>query len=273
LISTMFGVYGGPLAEDENALAALENAAWAISRTEKLGQLEFRTVKAKIHSEGGWAADATRAATFVKPLAADDEALLLDIPRKQRAVVRKSLKAGLTCSWDKDIDTFYRLYAVSVRNLGTPVFPKKMFSLFIEQFGEDVSVQVIRAPSGEAVASLLSFYHGKTVLPYYAGGTAEARRYGAHDFMYYRLMTNAVERGYNIFDFGRSKEGTGPFKFKKNWGFSPTFLEYETKTAAGFAKADISPTNKKFELMVKLWKKLPLPVANFIGPFLSRHLG
>ena len=273
LISTMFGVYGGPLADDADVLAALESAAWGIANSEDLGQLKFRTVKAQHHSESGWVADTARAATFIKPLAADDDALLLDIPRKQHAVVRKSLKSELTCTWETDVDTFYQLYSVSVRNLGTPVFPKKMFVMFLEEFGEDVSVQVIRTPSGEPVASLLSFYHGQTVLPYYAGGTTEARRYGAHDFMYYKLMCRAVGQGYSLFDFGRSKDGTGPFKFKRNWGFTPTFLEYETKTAAGVEKKDVSPTNKKFELMVTVWKKLPLPVANFIGPFLSRHLG
>lgn len=272
-LSTMFGVYGGALADDETAYSALDEAAW--QRLTELGvdTLEYRSMRARHRDTEDWMVDDTSAATFQRPLSDKEDQILLDIPRKQRAVVRKSLKNGLVCSWDKDLETFYALYAESVRNLGTPVFPKKLFESFLEEFPDETEIQIILNPDGKPVASLMSFYHGETVLPYYAGGSPDARRYGAHDFMYYQLMLRAAAKGIKVFDFGRSKVGTGPYKFKKNWGFSPTELQYETRVRAGCKKPDLSPTNKKFELMVKVWKKLPLPVANMFGPSIARHLG
>jgi len=272
LISTMFAVYGGPLADNESGYEALEEAAWELTCMLGVPSLEYRTVHALCGTKGSWVVD-KGASTFRKKLKNAPEDILLDIPRKQRAVVRKSLKLGLTCRWEKDIDTFYALYAESVRNLGTPVFPKQLFSEFVSEFGDSVEIQVIYAPDGTAIASLMSFYHKNWVLPYYAGGSSLARKYSAHDFMYYKLMVHAAERGATSFDFGRSKNGTGPYKFKKNWGFDPTPLEYQSRLIEGASKADLNPANKKFELMVKIWKKLPLPIANFIGPSIARHLG
>lgn len=273
LISSMFAVYGGVLASSEAAYAALDEAAWAIAAAENIDALTYRSVEARHEDRDGWTVDADSSATFQRELADNPESILLSIPRKQRAVVRKSLKAGLHCDWGSDLETFYSLYAESVRNLGTPVFSKKLFRGFLDVFQDDVEVQVIRTPEGQPVASLMSFYFTDYVLPYYAGGNREARKYGAHDFMYYQLMVRAAARGAKLFDFGRSKVGSGPYKFKKNWGFEPTLLQYETRLADGAEPQDLSPNNKKFVAMVNLWKKLPLPVANFLGPSIARHLG
>ncbi len=269
--SMMFAVYGGPLADDEEALTALNEAAWGIAKEAGSSSLEYKTVQGSDSAE--WCIEENVAATFLKPLAGDADTILLDIPRKQRAVVRKTLKSGLTCKWEHNLDGFYALYAESVRNLGTPVFPKKLFAKFIEVFKSDLEIQIISSPDGKPVASLMSFYYKDHVLPYYAGGSLDARKYGAHDYMYYQLMVRASERGRKIFDFGRSKVGTGPYKFKKNWGFEPTQLQYQYKLAEGAEKPSINPQNKKFELLVRIWKKLPLPVANLLGPSLARHLG
>ncbi len=272
-ISTMFAVYGGPLANCNAVLKLLNERAWKITQANNIASLEYKTIKRTSLDNDAWHVAENEAATFYKVLKETPEDILLDIPRKQRAVVRKTLKNNITCSWERDLDTFYKLYAMSVRNLGTPVFPKKLFKAFLEVFSDDVTIQIIKSPDGEAIASLMSFYHKDHVLPYYAGGNNKARTYGAHDFMYYELMLHAFKRGCRVFDFGRSKVGTGPYKFKKNWGFEPTPLEYQYKVAEGMEKVNLNPQNKKFEMLVKIWKKLPLPIANVIGPVLSRHLG
>ena len=269
----MFAVYGGALASSDEAYDALDSAAWQYCKSKNLDSVSYKTVKARHKEIEGWVVDCETSATFIKKLPTSSEDILLSIPRKQRAVVRKSLKNGLVCDWNKDIDAFYHLHAVSVRNLGTPVFPKSIFQAFCNVFGDDVDIQVIYTSQGEAVASLMSFYYGDVVLPYYAGGNAKARQYGAHDFMYYQLMLRAAERGVCVFDFGRSKSGSGPYKFKKNWGFEPLALEYESRLEKGAKETNLSPTNKKFALMIQTWKRLPLPIANLVGPLLSRPLG
>jgi FemAB-related protein (PEP-CTERM system-associated) len=121
---------------------------------------------------------------------------------------------------------------------------------------------------------VLNFHFREEVLPYYGGGTAEAREVSANDFMYWEVMRRAGrERGAKSFDFGRSKAGTGAFAYKRNWGFEETPLHYCYKLAEGAKIPDNNPNNPKYKLFIALWKKLPLPVANILGPPLVRGLG
>ena len=148
-------------------------------------------------------------------------------------------------------------------------------SRVVSQFREvaaaiDSDVLTVRH-RGRAVASVLSLYCQGTVYPYWGGGTAAARALRANDRMYFALMNHARERGCTRFDFGRSKAGTGAAAFKKNWGFEPVPRLY-AKRSEGPAR-EVNPLNPKYALMVQSWKKLPLPVANLVGPWLSRGLG
>jgi hypothetical protein len=121
------------------------------------------------------------------------------------------------------------------------------------------------------VASVLSLYWRGTVYPYWGGGTHAARGLRANDRMYFALMAHARARGCTRFDFGRSKVGTGAAAFKKNWGFAGEPLSYASWSAG--TKREVNPLNPKYALMVRAWQRLPLPVANLIGPWISRGLG
>jgi FemAB-related protein (PEP-CTERM system-associated) len=159
-----------------------------------------------------------------------------------------------------------------VRNLGTPVFPRALFADVLDAFGDDADVLTVRK-DGMPLASVLSVYHCQTVMPYWGGGTAAARTWRANDMMYFALMRHARERGCTAFDFGRSKTGTGPAAFKRNWGFEGVPLAYASRTAEGQAKRSINPLDPKYSLQVRLWQRLPLAVANRIGPLIARGLG
>ncbi len=272
LISNMFCVYGGALAADNTVAVSLYERAWNFAQNHQLPVLELRADVPESVKDANWNT-ATGSATFTKQLATTDDEQLLAIPRKQRAVVRKSLKNNLTTNWVGDVDTFYDLYARSVLALGTPVFPKKLFAALVSVFGDAVQVQLTLGPNGQSVASLMSFYFNQTVMPYYAGGSALVRQLGAHDYMYYNLMLHARERGCSTFDFGRSKVDSGPYKFKKNWGFEPTPLYYCSRLAPGAEQPNLSQQSGPFAAMSKVWKKLPLGVSKILGPPLARHLG
>lgn len=155
-----------------------------------------------------------------------------------------------------------------MRNLGTPVFPRALFREVVARMDADVLTVRHR---GESVASVLSLYWQGTVYPYWGGGTAAARGLRANDRMYFALMAHARARGCTRFDFGRSKVGTGAAAFKKNWGFAGEPLAYAS-WSEGERRA-VNPLNPKYALMVKTWAKLPLPVANALGPWISRGLG
>ena len=267
MVSSGFAVGGGILADDDATGEALAAAAWEFAQTRVCPTLELRGG----YLPRGWTRDSTTYLNFARPLAADDEAELAAIPRKQRAEVRRALSFDLTTDIG-DRDAHYHVYATSVRNLGTPVFPRALFEQVLDAFGDDADILTVRT-DGVPLASVLSLYHRRVVMPYWGGGTADARTWRANDLMYYALMNHARARGCTRFDFGRSKAGTGAAAFKRNWGFEGVSLAYASRTAGGAAKRRVNPLDPKYSLQVRLWSKLPLSVANRIGPMISRGLG
>jgi FemAB-related protein (PEP-CTERM system-associated) len=269
LVSTPFCVYGGPLASDPETASALAAHAEALRRQTGASAVEFRH---RDPVDSTWLMRSDLYVTFRKPISASDEANLKAIPRKQRAMVRKGLQQGLVSVADQDADTLHRIYAESVRNLGTPVFARRYFRILLSVFRDCTDVVTV-TDSGIPVASVLNFYFRDEVLPYYGGGTLAARRVAGNDFMYWEVMRRAAARGCRLFDFGRSKVGTGAFAFKHNWGFEPAPLHYRFSLAAGATIPDHNPLNPKYRLFIAAWKRLPLPVANLVGPPIVRGLG
>ena len=268
LVALPFCVYGGIAASSERARVALDAEADRLAQQLGVSHLEYRSIDAK-HPD--WAHKELYV-TFRKPIDPDPEKNMLAIPRKQRAMVRKGIKAELTGHLDDDIERFFTAYSTSVHRLGTPVFSKRYFAILREVFGRDCEVLTIT--QGERlIASVLSFYFRDEVLPYYGGGTDLARDVAGNDFMYWDLMRRACERGLRIFDYGRSKLGTGSYDFKKNWGFEPAPLSYEYKLYGNAQVPDHNPLNPKYRLFIETWKKLPLGVANLIGPHVVKNLG
>jgi FemAB-related protein (PEP-CTERM system-associated) len=276
LMSLPFCVYGGPLAVDAASGEALLDHAAGVLASSKAAVLELRglapVADAWLTDPAQWPTRENLYATFRKPITVSDEANLKAIPRKQRAVVRKGIERGLTAAIGTDVTILHRIYAESVRNLGTPVFPRKWFAALTHAFAGDADVVTI-ADAGVPVASVLSFHWRDEVLPYYGGGIARARTCHANDFMYWEVMRNAAARGARLFDFGRSKHGTGAFAFTRNWGFEPRPLTYRFRLRPGAEIPDHNPLNPKYRLMIAAWKRLPLPVAGLLGPHLVRGVG
>ena len=269
LISAPFCVYGGALAADAETMAALE--AYATDLLGKTGAtaLEFRD---RERVESDWVERPDLYVTFRKAIEADHERNMKAIPRKQRAMVRKAISNNLTSVADQDVRVLHRVYAESVRNLGTPVFSRRYFAILAEVFRD--CCDVVTVLNGETpIASVLNFYFRDEVLPYYGGGSAAARQLAGNDFMYWEVMRRGADRGCRLFDFGRSKIGTGAHAFKHNWGFVPEKLNYRFRLAPGASIPDNNPNNPKYKLFIAAWKRLPLPVANLLGPHLVRGLG
>lgn len=268
LVSTPFCVYGGSLADSAEVVEALDAEAQRLAAALCVDYLELR-YREPCHRD--WLAKDLYV-TFRKEIAPDAETNLNAIPRKQRAMVRKGIAAGLSGRIDEDVNTVHRLYAESVRNLGTPVFSYRYFRVLKEVFADACECLVVEH-DGRPVAGVLSFYFRDEVLPYYGGGGQAARALKANDFMYWELMRRAGERGVRIFDFGRSKRDTGSYHFKCNWGFEPVPLSYEIQLCQAATLPDLSPMNPKYRIFIALWKRLPVPVSRLLGPLISRNLG
>lgn len=274
LASSGFAVGGGLLLNSDAAAPAAFAAVEELAARRACPTIELRGGTMPDGREG-WLLRSDAHCGFVATLAEGDEALLLAIPRKQRAEVRKGLEADLTVevgAADADRRAHYGVYAESVRNLGTPVFPRGLFDAVLDEFAGGADILTVRH-HGRPVASVLSFYHRGAVLPYWGGGTREARSLRANDRMYFELMRHAVARGCDRFDFGRSKTGSGAYHFKRNWGFTPEPLTYAVWTAPGAPVRDANPNSSGNAALASLWRRLPLVLANRLGPLIARGLG
>jgi FemAB-related protein (PEP-CTERM system-associated) len=269
LISTPFCVYGGIAASTEEARMALDRAAQDLADKLGVGHLEYRDRDVSSHPE--WPGTGLYV-SFRKALEPEVEKNLQAIPRKQRAMVRKGIKAGLKSEIDTEARRFYQAYSESVHRLGTPVFSRRYFDLLLEVFGPDCDIVTITLED-RVVSSVLNFYFRDEVLPYYGGGTAEARAVAGNDFMYWEVMRRAVARGCELFDYGRSKVGSGSYDFKRNWGFEAQPLDYRYKLVRASRVPENNPNNPKYRMFIQAWQRMPRAVANMIGPHIVRNLG
>lgn len=263
-----FCVYGGPAASSPEARNALDLAAQKLAVELRVEHLEYRN-RIPFHTD--WPGKDLYV-TFRKEIDPEVEHNMTAIPRKQRAMVRKGIKAGLVSEIDADTQDFFHAYSSSVHRLGTPVFSRNYFQVLKQVFGGDCEILTIRL-DGRVISSVMNFYFRDEVLPYYGGGTAEARNLAGNDFMYWEVMRRACEKGCRVFDYGRSKLGTGSYDFKKNWGFEPQPLYYEYQLVRGQSVPDHNPLNPKYRLFIKAWQRMPLALANMIGPHIVKNLG
>jgi FemAB-related protein (PEP-CTERM system-associated) len=269
LVSLPFCVYGGPACSEPAAADALIDAAAALADTLGVDHLELRERTAH---RPGWPRQDLYV-TFRKAILPDADANLRAIPRKQRAMVRKGIANGLRGEIDDGCERFFDLYADNVHRHGTPPLSRRYFERLASAFAADCEVLTVGDPAGRPVSGVMSFRFRDEIMPYYAGDTPAARALAANDFKYWDLMRRACERGIRVFDYGRSKRGTGSFDFKKNWGFEPAPLAYEYRLRDGARVPQNNPLNPKYRRLIAVWRRLPRGVANAIGPHIVRNLG
>ncbi|HEV2818816.1 MAG TPA: FemAB family XrtA/PEP-CTERM system-associated protein [Allosphingosinicella sp.] len=271
LVSTGFGTGGGPIADDPAIAERLVAAGWTLA-----GELGCRSMELRGGPvPEGWAAQTGVYAGFSKPLPeGGDEAILRAMKRRHRSIRRArefdlEIRIGNGAA---DRALHYAVYAEMVRNLGSPVYPRALFAAMLDLFGADADILTV-LKDGRPLASAVNFYFRGAVMPYWGGGNAAAREFSASEMMYYQVMCHGARRGCTSFDFGRSKLGTGTYSFKENWGFEPRPLVYAVRAADGAGARVVNPLDPKYRLQVALWKKLPLPLANRLGPPIARGLG
>lgn len=272
LVSCGFAVDGGILAKDADVTRALADACWRIAQERQCPTAELRG--GMLPAEG-WALKRDSHLGFAKPLEADDEAQLAAVPKRHRAEIRKGLDNDLEIEIGRDarlLDIHYRLYAQSVHRLGTPVFPKRLFAEVLAAFGADADILLV-SKNGVPLTTVFTLYHRDRCMPYWQGAASAARALRSNEVAYFRLMAHARDRGCAIFDFGRSKVGTGPAAWKKTWGWEGVPLTYAVRHTPGHEPRNINPLSPQYQRKIELWKRLPLPLANLVGPYIARGLG
>ena len=268
LISVPYAVYGGICSRSDEARQLLLDHASELARRVGASYVELRhraVQKLDLPTKSLYV-------SFSRPITGDDEENLMAIPRKQRRMTRQGAKFGLQAEFGmQHLDVFYEVYAHSVHALGSPVFPRRLFTALAQEFQKECELLTIWK-DGRVVAGVLTLLYEDQALPYYGGALREAFQYAVNDFMYWELLCHVAHAGYRVFDFGRSREGTGPYNFKRHWGFEPEPLPYQYVLLDGAQMPNVSPANPKMRLVVEAWKRTPFPVTRLLGPALTRYL-
>jgi serine/alanine adding enzyme len=265
---------GGVLATDRETELALIEEAKRITREVKADYLELR------HREDrGLNLPSTEGrATVLIPIVADTEKLWNGLNSRVRTSIRKSVKSGLVVEFGGGelMDEFYAVFAENMRDLGTPVYSRRFFEEILRAFPSDIEICLVRI-NGKAVASaFLNSYRG-VVEPQWAASLREVLALKPNMLMHWSILKRAAERGFKEMDFGRSWVGTGSYDYKMQWGGRAVPLHWDTwhpnSNGANHSNGNsVNRTNPKFQMLIRAWQKLPLPVTTFVGPRIARYL-
>jgi len=264
LVSTAACVCGGALAGSAGTRERLEDAAAALGRERGVAYVELRN-RERAREDWPVSHDYCRFGFALEP---DTDRVLARIPRKRRAEIRKGAAAGLALERDTDLRRFYPLYARGVRDLGSPPFPRRFLEALLAELGERAEITIARA-GARPVLGLMSFWFREEVLPYFVGALPEAKALRAFDHVYWDLACRAAARGCRWFDFGRSLAGSGAYASKKTWGLEPQPLAYQYHLVRAPRLPRLNPANPALGPVIALWRRLPLPIATRLGPWLS----
>ena len=268
LVSIPFMNDGGPLGADDAKRALVEHAVDDARRTHaKLLELRSRDPvpgpvtsserKVAVHLELPQTVDALWAQTF---------------KAKLRSQIRRPTKEGMTArSGAGELDAFYRVFARNMRDLGTPVLPRAFFTKLQTVFGDAVSFTAVYTAQGRPAAAACCLTWKAEVEVTWASSLRELNHLSPNMLLYANLMEQAIGRGSRVFNFGRSTPGSATHRFKLQWGGHDRSLAWPSWSPGGVASTP-SPDRPAFRVATAVWRRLPMPVANRIGPILSRHL-
>ena len=260
-------IYGGVVADDDIVREALVCEAESIALARRCRSVELRHVAAQFPT---------------LPCRQHKVAMLLDdlstlswerLDKKVRNQIRKAQKSDLTVEHGGPelLDAFYAVFSRNMRDLGTPVYSRRFFATVLEVFPERAALHVVRLGS-KPVAAGLTFRTRRTVEIPWASSVRDFNHLCPNYLLYWSVLESARANGGHVFDFGRSTPGEGTFKFKEQWGAHPVPLHWEYVLPAGTPIPNTSPTNPKYAAAIALWKRLPLPVANCLGPYVVRGI-
>jgi len=267
LVSTPCAVYGGICAADQESEQVLVEQLKGLSHSRQVDYLELRYRQRDLLPNF---ASNPLYFTFTTPLSDNHEANLKRLPKDTRYMIRKATKAGLRAHRGlHQMADFYNLFAISMKRLGTPAFPRALFENLSREFAGKTDLLIVYAGE-KPVAGVFSFRFRDAILPYYAGARPEATSMAANNFMYAELMRFAAEEGIREFDFGRSKRGTGAYAFKAQWNMTVEPLTYQVHLVRRKTLPNFSPVNPKFELATRIWRRIPLPLTTWLGPQVIR---
>lgn len=206
------------------------------------------------------------------PLPGTADALWGSFSPKVRNQIRKGAGQGFTVAWGglEELAGFYNVFSHNMRDLGTPVYGPSLFRCILQHFTSDAEICVLRWGRKPVAAAMLVHGRGTTQVP----SASSLRRFNATNanmFLYWQLLQRAIQRHQQMFDFGRSSEGSGTYRFKKQWGARPEPSCWQYYVRRG-AIGDVRPENAKYQRAIRIWQRLPVRLANLLGPRIVRGI-
>lgn len=271
LVSIPFAIGGGVAAQDAESAAALVRRGRELAERLGVDYLELR-------SETPAANDLSTKdlyVTFRADLAEGEEAWLQRMDRKRRQMMNYVAKdkAGFTSrvAGIEELPLFYRMFSESMRHHGTPVYPRLFLEEILDRFSASTNLFFVEH-GGRPVAGVLNLLFRDVIMPFYAGADRSVHPRGVDDYMYLSILRWGRENGFRTFDFGRSKRGTGACAFKARWGMTEVPLAYQYHLVRARELPNVSPANPKYQALIKVWKRLPLPLTQILGPRIIKRI-
>jgi FemAB-related protein (PEP-CTERM system-associated) len=270
LVSMPYLNYGGVLADDEAVGHVLIDRAVELADRLNVRRLELRHEQRFEHPRLGH--NRTDKVQMRLDLPGSVAQLEKGLNGKVRNQVKKGSNNGLSVSWGgRDLLTdFYSVFSENMRDLGTPVYSQRLFASMLEEFPDRAELCVIRQGTRPVAGAVLLHGWGVTEVP----SASSLRAFNstcANMLMYYQLLVRAVERGQDMFDFGRSTPGGGTYKFKEQWGAQPYGAEWQSYLRAGCLE-ETRPDNPRYQWRIRMWQRLPLWLAGMLGPWIVRGI-
>jgi len=266
LTSLPFLNYGGVVADSNAAANSLLELAAQVARLRRCKHIELRHVSRRFPQ-------LPCRQHKVAMLLALQPGMWERLDRKVRNQIRKAQKSGLTVEdgGAELLGDFYAVFARNMRDLGTPVYSKRLFDEVLRVFPDRAHVHVVRL-QGRPIAAGLSYRTRITVEMPWASSVREFNTLCPNHLLYWSAIESAADAGCQTFDFGRSTPGEGTFRFKEQWGAQPVPLHWEYDLMGGTSLPNLGPSNPKYHMVIETWKRLPLAVATRLGPLIVRAI-
>ncbi|MHB8754226.1 MAG: FemAB family XrtA/PEP-CTERM system-associated protein [Candidatus Acidiferrales bacterium] len=269
LVSMPFCSYGGVLASDTPARESLLRKAEEIARESRADYIELRQGDIL----GNRWQSSTGKVCMKVALPASPEALFGKLSSRLRNKIRGAEKQGLQAVWGKEelLDEFYSVFSRNMRNLGTPVYPRRWFENFLRSAESTTQILLVRDGSEPVAATWVTTFREEAELPWIAS-TPEARGKYSTSLLYWKALEWATEKGFRRMDLGRCTPGSGTYRFKTQWLCEEIPLSWNYWLKEGESLPHLRPDNPRLRLAVETWKRLPLGLANWLGPRIVRAI-
>jgi FemAB-related protein (PEP-CTERM system-associated) len=267
LVSMPFSSYGGILADTPEAREQLLAEAVHLARSLAVNHIELRQTGTV---DTGWQ-ESTSKVTMEIPLPPNADAFWKTLSPNLRHNIKRSRSRGLEVTWAgaEAVHEFYHIFAENMRNLGSPVYPCKWFENICSD--HEVRILIIRDQGNCVAAGFLTPFRDVVELPWSAS-TLESRKKYSHVLLFWSVMEWAMQNGYKAVDLGRCTPGGGTYEFKRHWPCIEKPLHWCYWLAPGRKLPELRPESPRYALAIRAWKRLPVAVANTLGPRIVRGI-